>query len=217
MTASDTCRLIPSRYPSTGILDVVAGLDDLQAVTELESWTNDRVSAELGILHRLPREEWVTGRPMSSVVMAPFCHPHPQGGRFNGPGRGAWYAALQLETAQREVLHHRTAELLEVGIARAVLQMRLYLADFTGPFHDLRIKLRSNEKYLNPFSYQASQRLASKLLDSGSIGVVYPSVRHAGGECLACFRPASVRNVRVGGHYELHWSGSDEPSFRRLH
>ena len=63
---------------------------------ELESWTNDRVSAELGVLHRIPQEEWVTGRHLSTVVMAAFCHPRPGGGRFSGTDRGAWYASQNL-------------------------------------------------------------------------------------------------------------------------
>jgi hypothetical protein len=29
-------------------------------------------------------------------------------------------------------------------------------------------------------------------------GLLYPSVRHRGGTCLACFRPALVVNVRIG-------------------
>jgi hypothetical protein len=49
---------------------------------------------------------------------------------------------------------------------------------------------------LDAHSYKVSQRLARELLESGSGGVVYPSVRHKGGTCIACFRPALVNNVR---------------------
>src|SRR5215472_8607962 len=111
----DTCRLIPSRYPSTGILDRVASPQDLAAIFELESWTNDRVSNEFGLLHNIPQEEWITG-PQSTVVMAAWCHPRPGGGRFNTAERGAWYAARKLETAQAEIAYHRTLELAEVGV-----------------------------------------------------------------------------------------------------
>ena len=77
------CRLIPTRYPSVGLFDRVATADDLDAVLELEAWTNDRIGNELGLLHTIPRDEWVTGRPMASVVMAAFCHPAPRGARFS--------------------------------------------------------------------------------------------------------------------------------------
>src|SRR5262245_13967457 len=66
---ADTCRLVPSLFPSTGILDRIAVPEDLPLIFELESWTNDRISTELGILHRIPKEEWITGRPMASVIM----------------------------------------------------------------------------------------------------------------------------------------------------
>src|SRR5665213_4579152 len=88
----NTCRLIPSLYPTTGILDRVAGPRDLPFVFELESWTNDRISNELAVLNTVPRAEWITG-PQATVVMAAYCHPRPAGGRFNSSERGAWYAA----------------------------------------------------------------------------------------------------------------------------
>ncbi|MGH7913623.1 MAG: RES family NAD+ phosphorylase, partial [Candidatus Binataceae bacterium] len=72
---SGSYRLIPSRYPSVGIFDAVASREDLEAVFELENWTNDRISNELGILHNIPRNEWLTGQPMATVIMAAFCHP----------------------------------------------------------------------------------------------------------------------------------------------
>ena len=58
-----TCRVIPSRYPSVGLFDAIASPDDLDAILELEAWTNDRLSTELGIINRLPRDEWVVGEP----------------------------------------------------------------------------------------------------------------------------------------------------------
>src|ERR1041385_3606904 len=114
--ATNTSRLVPSRYPAVGILDRVAAPEDLPFIFELESWTNDRISTELGILHRIPPEEWVTGRPMASVIMAAFCHPRIGGGRFNGEDRGAWYAGTALETAHAEAVFHRTKELAEIGV-----------------------------------------------------------------------------------------------------
>ena len=53
----ESYRLIPSRFPPVGILDQISNPDDLEIITELEGWTNDRISNELGILFRLPREE----------------------------------------------------------------------------------------------------------------------------------------------------------------
>ncbi len=212
----DTCRLVPSLYPCRGILDTVAAPEDLAAVLELESWSNDRISAELGLLYRIPPDEWVGGRPMASVVMAAFCHPRPGGGRFNDGERGAWYAADSIAAAHAEVVYHRAAELAEVGVFDASVQMRLYRADFHAAFHDVRARVPENEPYHDPVSYEVSQRLARDLLAGGSNGIIYRSVRYAGGECLACFRPRLVENVRSGPHFEYRWRGGEAPAIVRL-
>ncbi len=212
----DTARLVPSRYPSVGLFDRVTSREDLEAVLELENWTNDRVNTEVGLLHAVPRDEWVAGRPMASVVMAAFCHPNPAGTRFAGPQRGAWYAGRRVETALAESVFHRSRELREIGVTDARLQMRLYRADFRNAFHDLRADAARFAPVLDPLSYSASQELAARLLAAGSNGIVYPSVRHSGGECVACFRPSLVANVRAAAHYEFVWEGRPDPRVTRL-
>lgn len=137
LTKRATYRLTPSRYPSVGIFDAVASAEDLEEVFELEAWTNDRISNELGVLHSIPGDEWLTGRPLATVVMAAFCHPHPAGGRFNEASRGAWYPAFALRTAHAEAIHSRTRELDEIGgWFNTFVQMAAYLADFDATFHD---------------------------------------------------------------------------------
>lgn len=210
----DTCRLVPSRYPTDGVLDAIASAEDLAHVFELESWTNDRISVELGILSRVPPEEWVVGRPMASVIMAAYCHPRPGGGRFNGPERGAWYAALSLEAAHAEVAYHRWKELAEVGVTEARVEMRLYLADFHAAFHD--VSTGEHGALHEPASYEASQAFARELLASGSNGILYRSVRYRSARCIACFRPRLVSNVRIGGHFEYRWEGTAAPVIAKL-
>jgi hypothetical protein len=209
-------RLIPSRYPTIGLLDRVASPDDLQALFELEGWTNDRISSELGLIQTIPKDEWVTGQPMASVVMAAFCHPPPGGSRFSSEERGAWYAARSIDTALAESAFRRTQELHEVGAFETRVEMRVYLADFRARFHDVRASKRAWNALYNPDDYSAGQALARTLVDDGSNGIVYRSVRHEGGECLACFRPALVKNVRSGGHYEFRWEGRERPRIRML-
>lgn len=212
----DTCRLIPTRYPSVGVFDRVASAEDLNAVLELETWTNDRISTELGIVHRLPKREWVVGKPLSTVIMAAYCHPRPGGGRFNSEQRGAWYAATSIETAHAEVSYHRTLELAEVGVFDTRMEMRLYLADFETAFHDVREDTPENARYHDPVDYEPSQALAQELLAHRSNGVIYRSVRHAGGQCLACFRPKVIGNLRADVHFEYTWEGARQPRIRRL-
>ncbi len=212
----DTHRLIPSRYPPVGILDAVTAPKDLELIIELEGWTNDRLSAELGVIRTIPSAEWVVGRPHASVIMAAFCHPNPRGGRFNDARLGAWYAGMSLETAHAEAIHHRTAELEEIGVLDARLEMRQHLADMESAFHDIRGEDSAFAPLHDPHSYEASQAFAAPLRDGGSNGVLYHSVRDLGGECVACFRPLLVTNVRPGAHFEYRWAGTRSPVIKRL-
>ena len=103
-----------------------------------------------------------------------------------------------MRTAQREVAFHRSAELKEVGWKDEEISPYVdYLADFRHDFHDIRQDPEFSD-CLDARSYTASQRLGLELLTAGSAGIVYPSVRHGGGVCIACFRPPLVLNVRAG-------------------
>src|SRR5439155_5550164 len=102
-------------------------------------------------------------------------------------------------------------ELAEINRWSETVTYDDYLADFSAPFHDLRGEPRFAD-CLAPASYVASQELAERLLAADSAGIVYPSVRRAGGTCLACFRPPLVTNVRKGTTYRLRWSGHPTPT-----
>jgi hypothetical protein len=210
---TDTHRLVPSKYLPRGdsVLTLIA--DDeahLRAIFELDDATNDRLRGERGLLPGIGPDELLAGVPHASIVNATFCHAHPLGSRFNGPDRGAWYSGFELETSQAEVAFHKTVELAEIGFPDESVTYDEFLADFTGTFHDLR-SAPGFRAYLAPDSYVASQALAERLLQEGSLGVVYPSVRRAGGTCLACFRPALVTNVRRGRRWRLTWKDGKGP------
>jgi len=209
----DTHRLIPSRHRPQGDSVLVAIADDdadLQAIFELDAATNDRLLAGQQRLAGIGLEELVFGVPHASVVNAAFCHAHPLGARFSGPERGAWYAGFDVATAQAEVAFHKSVQLAEIARFEDTVTFDDYLADFSANFHDLR-RARGFRGCLAPDSYVESQALAEQLLGTESLGVVYPSVRHAGGTCVACLRPALVSNVRRGRTYRFTWKGTPEP------
>ena len=83
-------------------------------------------------------------------------------------------------------------------------------AFLTSAFHDIRGAAEFAD-CLDPRSYLASQQLALVLLEAGSLGIVYPSVRRAEGTNLVCFRPALVGNVRRGAVWRLGWEGGPQP------
>lgn len=125
------------------------------------------------------------------------------GARFSGPERGVWHAAFELATAQSEVGFQKTVQLAEIGRFEDSVTYDDYVADFTASFHDLR-RASGFHACLHPASYRRSQRLAERLLDEGSLGIVYPSVRRARGTCLACFRPTLVANLRPWPGLSVH-------------
>lgn len=212
---ADTHRLIPSQYSLPGgasVLTLIAEDDaHLADLFDLDNATNDRLLAENELLPGIGLSELVFGVPNFRIVNAAFCHAHPLGSRFNGPDRGAWYAGFALETAQAEIVFHKTVHLQEVGVLEDDVTYDDYLADFAAAFHDLR-DAPAFADCLSPDSYVESQGLAERLLEAGALGLVYPSVRQAGGTCLACFRPALVGNVRKHGTWRFRWSGTPEPA-----
>ena len=197
----DTHRLIPSRYggqDESVLTRLTDDPKDLNALFELEGATNDRLLGEAGLLPGITVRELVFGLSYSHIVNAAFTHARPFGSRFNGPQRSAWYAAFTRETSELEVAYHKSRELQEIKWQeKEIFSYVDFLADFRGTFHDIRGDARFGD-CLDPGSYKASQRLARELVEGGSAGVVYPSVRHKGGTCIACFRPALVNNVRKG-------------------
>lgn len=187
------------------IADDEAHLDDL---FDLDGATNDRLRGEMDLLPGIGRDELVAGIPYASIINASFCHASPEGGRFNGPDRGAWYAGFELETSQAEIVYHKTRHYLEIGWEKEdTVTYDDYLANFDADFHDLRNDA-AFAACLAPDSYFASQGLALELMAADSLGIVYPSVRASGGTCLACFRPALVGKVRQSQTWSFLWRGS---------
>jgi RES domain-containing protein len=210
---NDTHRLIPSKYSEAGASVLSRIADDaahLQDIFDLDNATNERLLAENGLLPGIGIHELVFGVPYYRIVNAAFCHAHPFGSRFNGPDRGAWYAAFEIETSQVEVAFHKAIELAEVQWFEEQVTFDDYLADFSAEFHDVRGDGQFAD-CLAPDSYMASQDLAYQLLDADSLGVIYPSVRNVVGTCVACFRPALVMNVRKGRTYRFAWRGNPLP------
>ena len=210
----DTCRLIPSRFADVedSVLAPLAENDHvLRDLFDLDNATNERLRAESGLLPGIGMDELVFGLPNFRIINAAYTYARPEGSRFNDGERGAWYCAFAPETALAEVIFHKTVEYVEINRFDDSVTYQSLLADFNAGFHDVR-GLDAYLACLDPDSYIASQALAAELLEAGSMGVIYPSVRHPGGTNLACFRPALVGNVRKAQTYRLTWAGSPQPA-----
>ncbi|WP_238319317.1 RES family NAD+ phosphorylase [Parvularcula oceani] len=183
----------------------------------LEGRTSGRLRAEREGLSALDARELSFRTWGSTIVNAAFAYTRPEGNRFNGPGRGAWYCAFEDMTAIAEVGFHRTRELRRIGVFEDEAVYQTYLADFIGRFRDARTE--NAKTALPPFlqpepnvAYPAGQQLAERLrsLDPPARGLVYPSARRPGGTCLVAFHPQVVQDVRPGARWRFVWDGSPD-------
>lgn len=220
-----THRLIPATYvdrtePYLATLVDPASADpdgDVAALTTLAAATNARlrVQADLPGL-AIGAHELVYDLDWSQVVNGAFTYPG-QGGRFHDQTRGCWYAGLAVETSLAEVAHHRAVALAEVDVWEDAGEWQDFGCDIGGDHvADLRDGSARSRRCLDPDSYVASQDLAAVLLDQGAAGVVWPSVRHPGGTCVAVFRPALLPPVSLGSRWRLEWDGSPTPRVTEL-
>jgi len=209
-----THRLIPSRFPPVAAFEDVASADDLAAVMELEGWTNDRLVAERAA--RLPRSEWVYGRPNASVVMASFLHTPWTGLRFSGGALGAWYGALSVETCIAEVSHHLRREMLRSATERFVATYRAYTARLDGTYCDVRNSRPQRPELYERADYSRSQAFGEAIRADGGEGILYDSLRHRGGTNFCAFRPSKVQDVTQAGHIELTLRTQGKIVARRL-
>ncbi len=202
-----TYRLVASKFPPIGLFDTVATASDMEAVLDLVGWTNDRLVAERVSL--LPQSEWVFGRPNSSVVMAAFLHVAPGGLRFNNGDLGAWYASAETVTAIAEVAHHLRREGVATGLPTMSRIYRCYLANLSGTYVDLHERKAEMPEIFATNSYAESQRFGEAVRATDNAGILYASVRRAGGLNIVGYRPSLILNVRQGNHFEITVRAAD--------
>ncbi|MFZ1012113.1 MAG: RES family NAD+ phosphorylase [Terracidiphilus sp.] len=209
----DMHRLIPTSYPAESVIETLSlPANVIRDLTELDAATNERKIAGRGGNVAITPGELLCGVPEAHIVNAAFTHAGPWGGRFNDPRRGAWYAGVELETSIDEVAFHKRRFLRDSRIRdRIAFDYADFLADFSGQFHFLDDSERQQCLQAEPIPqcYGPSQTLANALLYSGSSGVVYSSVRHQAGTCIASFRPALVFHPRRGKRLRIAVAASN--------
>ncbi len=69
---------------------------------------------------------------------------------------------------------------------------------------------------LDPDDWRPAQRLGAALRAGGSDGVLWPSVRDAGGLCVGLFHPDGAGAPVQGRHLDYHWDGARVDCWREL-
>lgn len=206
-----TIRLVSSARLREAVLSPLADdAEELDLLAEIEGATSGRLIAEERGLGALSPDELVHGVSHAKFINASFAYAKPrEPGRFNPATRGAWYAALRLETCIAEVGYHLTQALADAGDFNAVVEYGEMLASMAGVFVDLREAAVHPALDPDPASgYPAGNALAVQTRAEGHNGIIYPSVRHRGGTCIAALWPNVVQSVVQGAMVRLIWSGS---------
>lgn len=90
-------------------------------------------------------------------------------------------------------------------------------ASMSGVFVDLREQAGHACLDADPgIGYPAGNLVAAQARGEGHNGIIYPSVRHEGGTCIAALWPNVVQSVVQGAMHRLTWSGEPEFSVESL-
>jgi hypothetical protein len=196
-------RVVASKHPPINVFENIVAARQMEMAWFIEGLTNDRLRDESSATPMVPPQERLRA-PGASIVMAAFTH-IGRPSRFSDGSYGVYYAARTLETAVRETAYHRARFLASTREAPGEIDMRAYVGRPIEPLLDIRAP-----KYAalhDPNDYSASQAFAKPLRDAGEWGLVYRSVRHEGGECIAAFKPQAVSIPIAGAALAYVWDG----------
>ena len=195
---SRATRIVAARYPPIDLFERVSPDPAVwEALIAAEQLVNPRVRDEVGEIRLVAPEERVSG-PGASWVMAAFTHRNPAGSRFSDGSYGVYYAARELRTAVRETAFH-FARFAARQRRRAALRGHAR----AGRAHRQSLRRRGG----------AARRRARAPAGAGLVrrqpavrrracapparnGLVYPSVRDAGGRVrrrLPARQPSACR------------------------
>jgi hypothetical protein len=196
-------RIVASRHPPVNVFEGILPARQMELGWFIEGLTNDRLRDESGEAPVMPDEDRVRG-PGASIVMAAFTHTgFPS--RFSDGSYGVYYAGHSLETAVRETAYHRGKFLAATNEPACEVDMRAYVARPVQAFLDIRGP-RFNHLH-HPEDYATPQAYAKPLRNEDHWGLVYRSVRHEGGECIAAFKPQAISIPVAAAALAYVWDG----------
>ncbi|MFN8644462.1 MAG: RES family NAD+ phosphorylase [Candidatus Binatia bacterium] len=204
-------RIVAARYPPIDLFERVSRDPTVwEALIAAEQLVNPRLRDAVGEIRLVPPGERVSG-PGASYVMAPFTHRNPLGSRFSDGSYGVYYAARALRTAVRETAFHVARFAADSGDPPRYADMQVLVGRIEQRFADVAALPAAERARIldpDPDAYAAGQAFGATLRAADANGVVYPSVRDPGGECVGAFRPRVVGIPVPGRCLQYHWDGT---------
>lgn len=199
-------RIISTQFPPINFFERYTPPELMQEALELESLTNDRLLDEVGELTQVSAADRVSG-PGASILMAAFTH-IGYASRFTDGHFGVYYAGLSLETAIRETIYHRERFFRATQEPPCEIDMRSYRGHIEKPLVDIRSAEFKHLLNEDPEQYHESQAFGLEVRTAQEWGILYPSVRHANGLCIAALRPPALTKPVQSAHLSYHWNGT---------
>lgn len=200
-------RIIPTRVPLVDLFERI-DLDERgkRALWALQVRVNPRLLQETGKLSCIRPGDLLRG-PHASIVLGAFTHTRNPS-RFSDGAFGSYYAAQSQLTAIHETVHHKQRYARERGMRAQDFHMRVWNGEVLQPCYDVRAA--AYDPLRAPDDYSAGQAFTRTLLaaDPDAHGILYHSVRHPGGSCLAALRPVTVSLPRQDAHLVYRWDGA---------
>lgn len=202
-------RIIRSAFPPIDLFEDIADPSDWPLLISAEQKSNPRIMATIGNLDLVPVARRVGGNG-ASYLMAPFTHVSPdRPSRFSDGSFGVLYIARAFKTALFETIYHHARFMARTAQAPGwTSQFREIMLSVASDLIDLRGAGAAVEPVLDADDYASAQRLGARLRAQGSNGIVYPSVRQPGGECVGLFYPDCASDPVQGRHLDYHWDGA---------
>jgi hypothetical protein len=206
---STSYRLQLAKYPPISLFERIAPTEDHDILDELQKLTDPIARQALGQISIVPKSKRVFGKGATGLMAPIALYSDKNPSRFtDGTTYGVYYAGHRFETAVREVAFHRARFHLRTKDGPTETTYKVIKTRIDRVFHDIRNGSLWG-RLLDPdlSKYEAPQKFAAQLREQGSNGIVYPSVRQAGGECIGAFWPNVLRLISDDGRVALKWDG----------
>jgi hypothetical protein len=201
----DARRMVRVATASVHHFDDIAPPSDWALIASAVRRTDPRLAESVGNLDLIPERRRVSDR--TGAIMGPFTHvSYDRPSRFSTGRYGVLYAANSIEAALMQTVHQHERFLTATGEPPGwTSTFREVLLNVGADLHDIRDPEFSS--WLDGENYAGAQGVAEPLHAAGSDGIVYPSTRWPGGECVALFYPDLASHPQPGRLFDFHWNG----------
>jgi hypothetical protein len=202
---ANAIRIIPGQYPPIIGFEQIAAPSELEALLALERETQPSNVTPSSPHITLSSRAKGAG---AGFVMPAFTRVSLTGTRFASPGSyGVYYAGRDEDTAITETVFHTEQEAGYTQRPDQLFMRRVLVADIEASVPDFRGAQKGFGDMYDPVDYSVGQAIGRHYHNEQADGIVYDSVRHTGGECVAVFNPSCIHRCRHTKFLAYHWDG----------